>query len=66
MNVYMLREGGGDCRIWQKCHVLDRGPIRHVPGKIVMDDSISAHKGGGRGRRGGRGGGGEGTYRLNE
>jgi hypothetical protein len=66
MNVYMLREGGGDCRIWQKCHVLDRGPIRLVPGYIVMDDSISAHRGGGEGGGGGGRGGGEGTYRLDD
>jgi hypothetical protein len=26
LHVHMLRKGGGDCRIWQKCHVfLDRG-----------------------------------------
>ena len=65
MNVYMLREGGGDCRIWQKMPCFRPGSHTSCPRLYSMDDSISAHRGGGEGG-GGVGGGGEGTYRLDD
>jgi hypothetical protein len=37
IQMRMQRKGGGDCRIWQKCHVLDRGPISLVPSLIIVN-----------------------------